>query len=87
MSKTIQWLSPVPVTCETCDAPIGKVFYDAKTKYGPWACMCPTCFIMGPGLHKVDPGLHKVGPGLHKVGLGLGQEYKKQGGVWIKTAG
>lgn len=28
------WMSPVPGFCDTCDAPIHKVFYDAKTDRG-----------------------------------------------------
>lgn len=61
----IYWLSPVPEKCETCDAPIGEKFYDAATDSvtGPWACICPTCFTLGPGIGK--------------LGLGLGQEYTR----------
>lgn len=68
-----QWLSPAPGFCETCHAPIKKKFYDAKTSLGPWACMCPTCFNLGPGIGK--------------LGTGLGQEYTQQGNKWIKTGG
>jgi hypothetical protein len=69
-----RWLSPVPGFCETCDGPIDKVFYDAKTKEGPWACMCKTCFTLGPGLNK--------------LGTGFGQEYtENKFGHWIKTGG
>ena len=71
---TARWLSPAPGVCETCDGPIKKVFYDAKTKEGPWACMCKTCFTLGPGLNK--------------LGTGLGQEYtENKFGHWIKTGG
>jgi hypothetical protein len=72
-----QWLSQVPEKCDTCDTPITNKFYDAKTKMGPWACMCPTCQVLGPGINK--------------VGLGLGQEYTKTKVdgkiIWKKTAG
>ena len=80
MSKEVKrWLSPVPGFCETCDDPIHKKFYDAATKRpdgrsGPWACMCPTCFTLGPGFGK--------------LGQGLGQEYTQQpDGKWLKTGG
>lgn len=69
------WMSPVPGFCDTCDAPIHKLFYDAKTDRGPWACMCRTCFTLGPGINK--------------LGTGFGQEYTedKKSGKWIKTGG
>lgn len=41
--------------CDFCDAPAK---YDGKTKYGPWANMCGTCFVR-----------HGIG-----LGLGRGQE-------------
>ena len=73
----VRWISPVPGFCETCDGPIKDKFYDAKTKLGPWACMCPTCFTLGPGYGK--------------LGQGLGQEYTKKivdgKEVWEKTGG
>jgi hypothetical protein len=70
-----RWLSPVPGFCETCDGPIHKVFYDARTNRGPWACMCKTCQTLGPGLNK--------------LGTGFGQEYTedKKTGLWLKTGG
>lgn len=72
------WMSAPPEKCDTCDEPIGDVFYDAKTEMGPWACMCLSC--------------HTLGPGLGKLGTGLGQEYKKSAGPdgverFYKTAG
>jgi hypothetical protein len=68
------WMGTLPETCDTCGTPIIDIFYDAKTKFGPWGCMCPTCQTLGPGLNK--------------LGTGLGQEYKKQAdGRWLKTAG
>lgn len=63
-----------PKNCDTCDTKIVDVFYDAKTDFGPWANMCPSCF--------------HVGPGLCKLGTGFGQEYRKQkDGSFTKTAG
>ena len=74
MSEPTRWLSPVPGFCETCGAPIINKFYDAKTEDGPWACMCPTCQTLGPGLNQ--------------LGTGKGQEYaKNKFGHWIKTDG
>jgi hypothetical protein len=69
------WLSDVPGFCETCDSPIIKKFYDAKTEMGPWAIMCPTCQTLGPGLNL--------------LGTGRGQEYtyKPSTGKWMKTGG
>lgn len=66
------WLGQVPKSCEICGKPIEKVFYDARTRHGPWACMCKTCFTLGPGVGK--------------LGTGLGQEYTEEEGTWYKTA-
>lgn len=72
--KDVYWISPVPEKCDTCTTPIVGIFYDGKTTVGPWACMCPSCFYMGPGVGK--------------LGTGFGQEYKKQpDGRWKKTGG
>ena len=72
-----RWLSPVPEKCDTCDTPIENKFYDAKTSMGPWACMCPSCFTLGPGLGK--------------LGQSMGQEYTKTSEdgkiIWKKTGG
>lgn len=74
MSKEVKWLGAIPNKCDTCDAPIGNIFYDAKTEFGPWACMCPSCFAFGPGIGK--------------LGTGLGQKFeKKDVQVFIKTEG
>jgi len=74
MPIKVFWVSPVPEKCDTCPNKIDKVFFDAKTTYGPWACMCPTCQVLGPGLNK--------------VGTGYGQKYEKQrDGRWKKTEG
>lgn len=52
---------------------ITNVFYDGKTKMGPWANMSPTSFKRY---------------GLGKTGTGLAQKYEKQSdGRWLKTAG
>jgi hypothetical protein len=68
------WSSEPPSRCDACDTPITNVFTDGKTTYGPWACMCPSCATLGPGIGK--------------WGMGLGQEYTKQpDGKWLKTKG
>jgi hypothetical protein len=71
---TVFWSGPIPTECDTCETPITEIFYDAKTQYGSWANMCPSC--------------HTLGPGLGKLGLGLGQKYEKQiTGRFMKTKG
>lgn len=68
------WMGPVPKKCDTCDTPIDGKFYDAATKMGAWACMCPSC--------------HTLGPGRGLLGPGRGQKYEKQAdGKWLKTEG
>jgi hypothetical protein len=58
------WAGGNPTSCDTCGTAIENVFYDAGTVYGPWACMCTSCFTLGPGLGK--------------LGQGLGQKYELQ---------
>lgn len=71
MPKQVTFINP-PKTCDICNKPFGTFMYDAKTVYGPWACMCETCF-------------NTVGVGL---GTGLGQQYKKNDQEqWVKVAG
>ena len=53
------WLSTKPDVCDVCDQELKVVFFDAKTKMGPWGILCKDCF-------------ERVGIGL---GLGLGQKY------------
>lgn len=68
------WMGPAPSNCDTCETPITTKFYDAKTEMGPWACMCPSC--------------QNLGPGLGRLGTGFGQEYTKQpDGKFLKTGG
>jgi hypothetical protein len=66
------WLGQVPKSCEICGKPIKKVFYDARTRRGPWALMCEKCFTTGPGTGK--------------LGIGLGQEYAQDGEHWVKIS-
>lgn len=63
MAKEIKrWLQKPPVRCDVCNRPFteeDKYFFDAKTRQGPWACMCSRCFnLQGIGL-----------------GVGMGQKY------------
>lgn len=72
-NKPVYWAGPIS-HCDVCRTPFEKVFYDAKTNGGPWACMCPSC--------------QNLGPGLGKTGLGIGQKYELQSdGKWLKTEG
>ena len=51
--------------CQICGRSavlVGKYFYDAKTRQGPWALMCERCFCV-----------NGVG-----TGLGKGQRYNSQ---------
>jgi hypothetical protein len=48
-----------PKTCDICKKNLVNVFFDAKTKMGPWANLCQDCF-------------NKQGVGL---GIGKGQKY------------
>jgi hypothetical protein len=48
-----------PKTCDICKKNLVSVFFDAKTKMGPWANLCQDCF-------------NKLGVGL---GIGKGQKY------------
>lgn len=68
-----KWMGKVPTHCDLCGGKMGTVFYDGKTKGGPWANMCHSCFqYNGVGL-----------------GVGRGQKYRKtkttDGIEWIKV--
>ena len=67
----MNWESPIPEKCEICEKPIVYVFYDAKTKQGPWASVCSECLV------KYCRGMAQ----------GKGQRYEKIGDQWVKTAG
>lgn len=74
MESAVYWLGPVPEKCDTCGAPIKKVFFDAATSRGSWANMCPKCQAFGPGMDRLGPG--------------RGQRFTLQeDGRWLKTAG
>lgn len=52
---------PTPNNCDVCGTQLTDEMYDAKTKGGPWGCLCPGCFILENG----------------QLGLGKGQHYKR----------
>ena len=60
--------------CDICHGPMPNVYYDAVTRLGPWADMCPPCF-------------HELGI---KLGTGWGQKYALIGSPepkWTKVEG
>jgi len=70
MRKVLRkWMGPTPTNCELCYAQITTVFYDAATIPGPWAIMCPSCFVRNKG----------------QLGTGRGQKYLKRGDEFIKV--
>jgi hypothetical protein len=61
----------IPNECQVCERPFvgvhydgAGVYYDAKTKYGPWGFLCEKCFKE-----------HGVG-----LGTGKGQKYDARTG-------
>jgi hypothetical protein len=72
MKKARYWLSPVG-KFDDFDHEIENCIIDGRTKYGPWALMTPTSWL-----------IHGIG----RLGLGLGQKYVKQpDGKWLKVEG
>ena len=71
--RDVVWLGEQPTTCEICTTPLRTRMFDAKTKFGPWGCLCPECFEQ-----------HGVG-----LGQGRGQEYQWVGVTsrWHKVGG
>ena len=61
--------------CDICRDKIFQSFFDAKTKMGPWALMCPDCYL--------DHGI--------RLGEGFGQSYKLtqigNAKFWVKQQG
>jgi hypothetical protein len=72
MRKPVVWVGAAPACCDLCKETIAKVFYDARTRFGPWACLCQACFDLdGVGL-----------------GTGRGQKYRQlTDGRFYKVAG
>ena len=70
--KEVLWTGSAPEHCELCDTRIEHTFYDARTRFRVWACLCPACF-------------EDCGVGL---GTGNGQRFEKRAdGTFAKTAG
>ena len=71
-STVKKWMGGVPKDCDLCHNPFGykntMVFIDGKTRFGPWAIMCPACHrdqALGLGTgrgqaYQLDT-LHKIG--------------------------
>ncbi len=55
------WI-PAPKKCDICSTKFkdGDIYFDAKTRQGPWAFQCPSCFESNGGA----------------LGLGRGQKYQ-----------
>ena len=69
--KTVYYANP-PSRCDLCQVVIDSIFFDCKTRMGPWGNICRGCF-------------QSNGIGL---GIGKGQRYEKQAdGKFLKTAG
>ena len=41
--RVAKWMGSVPKTCDLCKVPLTTSFIDGKTRFGPWAIMCPAC--------------------------------------------
>jgi len=62
-----------PKTCQVCPTSLTKVFYDARTRQGPWAYLCDDCF------ENLTSG---------RLGTGFGQKYEVQpNGTAVKVEG
>ena len=63
MKKTkISWLGTWPAKCDDCgrDVAIGKFFVDCYTsKFGCWALLCQTCFVVHKLKYHASLGLGK----------------------------
>jgi hypothetical protein len=65
------WHGKKPVLCDLCGMHVEGKFYDARSRLGPWACMCVTCNTVY---------------GVGKLGPGYGQEYTQRAdGEFVKT--
>ena len=69
--KRRRWFGGNPTECDICHNDITTDFVDGKTRFGPWACMCFSCY-------------KKNGTGL---GTGFGQRYTLEDGIFYKVAG
>lgn len=70
MNKPTKWLGETK--CNLCHEPALTELVDGKTTMGPWAVMCPGCFLA-----------YGVG-----IGIGRGQHYRRnQQNELVKFAG
>jgi len=60
-----------PKNCNVCEFPLNNIIYDARTRAGPWAYLCESCF-------------RELGCGL---GTGFGQKYAKERERFVKVEG
>ena len=54
-----RWVGSTPRECDLCEGDLGELFFDAKTRKGPWGMLCERCYTE-----------HGIG-----LGVGLGQAY------------
>lgn len=62
-----------PNKCDACRRKILDVFYDMRTRSGPWANLCAPCALDGVGIGK--------------CGEGQGQKYIKFEDQFVKVEG
>lgn len=60
-----------PSKCDICDADLKDAYIDGRTRRGPWANMCPSCFF--------------ISPGIGKLGIGLGTKFVRKKDEWVKA--
>jgi hypothetical protein len=74
MAKDVFWCGNLGAS-DDFGRPYGKVMYDGKTRYGPWANMSEESWLVENGT-------------CGQVGLGLAQKYELQAdGRWKKVEG
>jgi len=61
-----------PSHCSLCEEAIDLMFFDAKTRMGSWAYMCPECFDLFGAVT------------LDELGTGKGQMWSKTDGKYYK---
>lgn len=65
-----KWIGPAPTKCDSCQAPITHVFFDARTHANRWGNFCHSCFKH-----------YTTG----RLDVGFGQKYENKAGVWEKS--
>lgn len=64
----LKWYGILPKKCDICKRLLKRFFVDGRTKMGPWAIMCLSCY-------------RELGVG---IGTGKGQKYSIPGGQKIE---